>query len=158
MSKSDELDRRRAAAFAWRSTIPRETDDLPEEEPADAQETAVGQGHETAAGTRDPAPPAAVAKRDKREPPDVCAELTDAIEQVLRGAEVDLLGALAPLLRHAGDVAREPLRSGALPMAERTPAQPRVPLPPRALGRRLGRRDLDSLAPLQPPQAARAPG
>ena len=106
-SKSDELDRRRAAAFAWRSTIPGEADDLPEEEPADGQETAVGEGHETAAGTRNPAPPVAAAKRDKREPPDVCANLTDAIEQVQRGAEVDLLGALAPLLRHAGDVARE---------------------------------------------------
>jgi hypothetical protein len=105
MSKNDELDRRRAAAFAWRFTRPGEAVDLPEDEPADAQEMPVG-GYETAAGTQDPAHQAASA-RDKREPPDVCANLTDAIEQVRRNAEIELFTALAPLLLRAGDVALE---------------------------------------------------
>jgi hypothetical protein len=107
MSKDDELDRRRAAAFAWRFTRPDEAVDLPEDGRADTGETAVDQSHETVVGTQAPAPPAASPTRNKRERTDVCAALTHAIEPVRRSAEVELLGTVAPLLLHACAVARE---------------------------------------------------
>jgi hypothetical protein len=114
MSKDDELDRRRAAAFAWRFVRPGEETDLPEETHAEEPENTRPRPRpaartklsgKAAAGREDAA--GASPTGDERARRDDCVGLTAAIERVRRMAEGGQTEPLAALLGRAGELARE---------------------------------------------------
>jgi hypothetical protein len=95
MSKNDELDRRRAAAFAWRFTRPGEVIVLPDEEHTEAQV-------KTDAASRDASSPGDDGYI--HEAHDTCAALAGEIERVWLLPASEQAGALEPVLLRAGEL------------------------------------------------------
>lgn len=95
MSKNDELDRRRAAAFAWRFTRPGEPIVLPDDEQGPAP------------GKADAASSDAAPANDSsyiRDAYETCDELAVEIERVWNLPETEQAGALEPILLRAGEL------------------------------------------------------
>jgi hypothetical protein len=95
MSKNDELDRRRAAAFAWRFTRPGEAIVLPDDEHAEA-------GHKPDPASQDASP----AGDDGyiREAYDACDGIAEEIERIWSLPDAEQASALEPLLARASEL------------------------------------------------------
>jgi hypothetical protein len=99
MSKNDELDRRRAAAFAWRFSKPGEAIVLPDEDHAEA-------APKTGAASRGASAEPAGAGGDGyiSAAYDACDEMADEIERVWDLPETEQASALEPLLLRASEL------------------------------------------------------
>jgi hypothetical protein len=97
MSKNDELDRRRAAAFAWRFSRPGEAIVLPDEEHVEAWEPKPTTAEEEAALD-------AADDEYIRESYDTCSELAAEVERVWLLPDTEQVSALEPLLLRANEL------------------------------------------------------
>jgi hypothetical protein len=113
MGKNDELDRSRAAAFAWRFTRPGEVIVLPDELDAEAEEEAAGEdeeGEEDEIGVDDddeeepPEAPPAAGEGYFREAYEVCGVLAAEVDRIWLLPEAEQAGALEPILLRADEL------------------------------------------------------
>lgn len=111
MSKNDELDHRRAAAFAWRFTRPGEVIVLPDDDGDDAGEPEQAAGEdtedETAAEPEDEASedaPASSGEGYFREAAETCATIALEVDRLWLLPEAAQAGPLEPLLLRASEL------------------------------------------------------